>query len=82
METGNLYIPRVREEDGGTYECQASNRFGTARLPVVLVIGGKLSGHGSILFSLTHLSVESCKKVRPNGSRNEKTTQWCDFHAV
>ncbi|KAK7494115.1 hypothetical protein BaRGS_00014588, partial [Batillaria attramentaria] len=39
LDTGSLYIPRVREEDGGTYECQASNRFGTSRLPVILVIG-------------------------------------------
>ncbi|XP_012944719.1 basement membrane-specific heparan sulfate proteoglycan core protein [Aplysia californica] len=36
---GDLYIPRVREEDAGTYNCLASNRFGTTRYPVVLLIG-------------------------------------------
>ncbi|XP_070207543.1 basement membrane-specific heparan sulfate proteoglycan core protein-like isoform X4 [Littorina saxatilis] len=36
---GALYIPRVREEDAGTYECAASNQRGVARLPIVLVIG-------------------------------------------
>ena len=45
---GGLYIPRVREEDAGTYECRASNLRGEARLPIVLVIGGEASS--------THLS--------------------------
>ncbi|XP_025082607.1 basement membrane-specific heparan sulfate proteoglycan core protein-like isoform X8 [Pomacea canaliculata] len=38
-ETGGLYIPRVREEDSGTYECQASNRYGTTQVPVILIVG-------------------------------------------
>ncbi|XP_067659130.1 basement membrane-specific heparan sulfate proteoglycan core protein-like isoform X2 [Haliotis asinina] len=36
---GELSIPRVREEDGGTYMCQAANRYGTAQIPVVLIVG-------------------------------------------
>ncbi|XP_048238836.1 basement membrane-specific heparan sulfate proteoglycan core protein-like isoform X2 [Haliotis rufescens] len=36
---GELKIPRVREEDGGTYMCQAANRYGTAQIPVVLIVG-------------------------------------------
>ncbi|XP_076452135.1 basement membrane-specific heparan sulfate proteoglycan core protein-like isoform X4 [Babylonia areolata] len=38
-QNGGLYIPRVREEDAGTYECHASNDQGVSVLPVVLVVG-------------------------------------------
>ncbi|XP_041377591.1 basement membrane-specific heparan sulfate proteoglycan core protein-like isoform X3 [Gigantopelta aegis] len=36
---GDLMIPRVREGDAGTYECQASNSFGSVVYPVVFVVG-------------------------------------------
>uniref|UniRef100_A0A0B7ATX1 Basement membrane-specific heparan sulfate proteoglycan core protein n=1 Tax=Arion vulgaris TaxID=1028688 RepID=A0A0B7ATX1_9EUPU len=39
LEDGGLYIPKVRPEDGGTYNCLASNQFGVSRYPVVLVVG-------------------------------------------
>ncbi|KAK3801367.1 hypothetical protein RRG08_059069 [Elysia crispata] len=36
---GGLLIPRVREEDGGRYECQTRGAFGSTTYPVVLVVG-------------------------------------------
>ncbi|GFR68365.1 basement membrane-specific heparan sulfate proteoglycan core protein, partial [Elysia marginata] len=40
---GDLYIPRVREEDGGRYECQTRSQFGPTSHPVVLVVGCGIS---------------------------------------
>ena len=42
QQDGSLYIPRVRKEDGGVYECQANNDQGESTLHVKLVIGGEL----------------------------------------
>ncbi|ESO88861.1 hypothetical protein LOTGIDRAFT_219009 [Lottia gigantea] len=35
----NLEIERVREEDSGTYYCNAANRYGSVRFPIRLVVG-------------------------------------------
>ncbi|KAK6175562.1 hypothetical protein SNE40_014001 [Patella caerulea] len=35
----NLEIERVREEDSGTYFCNAANRYGSVRLPIRLIVG-------------------------------------------
>ena len=39
-----MFIPRVREEDGGRYECKGRSEFGPTSHPVVLVVGGKYTG--------------------------------------
>ncbi|CAG5123328.1 unnamed protein product, partial [Candidula unifasciata] len=39
LEGGDLYIPKVRTEDSGTYNCLASNTYGTSKHPVILFVG-------------------------------------------
>ncbi|CAG5125030.1 unnamed protein product, partial [Candidula unifasciata] len=39
LDNGELHIPRVKQEDAGTYSCLASNEYGTTSYPVVLFIG-------------------------------------------
>ncbi|BFZ23346.1 hypothetical protein BsWGS_26385 [Bradybaena similaris] len=38
VDGGDLYIPKVSAEDGGTYNCLASNTYGTSKHPVILVV--------------------------------------------